>query len=74
MPVVAQVVVGRGSLSTIGDSFFLRSQSPGPRSGSWEYRVLDRARSEPLEPIEGKYGDPRQPAALADAPPPAARG
>jgi hypothetical protein len=71
IPVVARVAAGAGSLSLIGDSsFFLDKNLEDQKKwfpGNIAFlEVLERNR--PIPTLDGKYGDPRQPEALADTP------
>lgn len=70
-PVVASLPVGRGTIVLIGDTRYLLNRNLEGRE-SWLpgnvafLSALDSG--QPVSLIEGKYGDPREQGALADAP------
>jgi hypothetical protein len=70
-PVVASLQVGRGTVVLIGDTRFLLDRNLEGREKWFPGNIaflsaLDQGRQ--VQPIEGKFGDPREPGALADTP------
>jgi hypothetical protein len=70
-PVVASVSAGRGQVTLVGDTRFLSNRNLEGRQTWFPGNISflgALANGQSIQPIEGKFGDPREQGALADAP------